>query len=210
LCTELGPAQCYSTDRVGFRPHTAVGRRYFPTAVHRPLFSTAPRLLHPCAPVSARLYPLRASMRGQSPFVFPTRSSFVTSASPCCLPPLLQRELSVSSPPPAALVGALIQCRSCAKEGPERPLIAGFPSIPIYSGHLVDDSSLQSFSAVAADATSSSSAPRCPPTGQPAPSTSPLASHRCLPSARAAASASTCTATSGLPPAQPPPPRGPH
>jgi hypothetical protein len=153
------------------------GRRCFTTATHRPLFLTAPRLLDPCASVSAHPYPLRAPTRGQSPFVFPTRSSSITSISPHCLPPLLYREPSASSAPPAALVGALILCPSCAKEGPEWPLITGFPSVPLCYGHLVDGSSLRSFSAVTADATSSSPAPHCPSTHQLGPSTFPPAGH---------------------------------
>jgi hypothetical protein len=60
--------------------------------------------------------------------IFPTHSSYVASTFPRCLPPLLRREPSTSSPPPAALVGALILCQSCAMEGPERPLNAGFQS----------------------------------------------------------------------------------
>jgi hypothetical protein len=100
-----------------------------PRCLHRPP-RTAHAALPPRAPPLSSLTLIRCEHRreGKAHLIFPTRSSSIASAFPRRLPPLLRREPSTSSPSPVALVGAPILCQSCFMEGPERPVIVGFPS----------------------------------------------------------------------------------
>jgi hypothetical protein len=77
VCTELGPAQCYShRPGVGFRPRVACPdrggrrRRCFPTAMHHPQVPTAPRFSAPTCAALALAYNLCELNAEGFPFAF--------------------------------------------------------------------------------------------------------------------------------------------
>jgi hypothetical protein len=98
LCTELGPAQCYShRPRVGFRPHNACPnhsrrrRHCFLTAAHRSWVPTAPQFSVPTCAALALAYNLCELNADGFPFTF----------SSSCISSLLRGSTQSKPKPPA-------------------------------------------------------------------------------------------------------------
>jgi hypothetical protein len=96
LCTELGPAQCYShRPGVGFRPHNACPnrgrrrRRCFLTAAHRSWVPTAPQFSVPMCAALALAYNLRVLL-----FMLPIAAPLSTEHR--CADRLLQTSLETA------------------------------------------------------------------------------------------------------------------